>query len=282
MVQYFRNPIDLLTAGHRRGADGRARAQPGPLARQPQHPEPGRSTKTVTFLRETAQSLAAAPRRGDRSLREYPAAGRYFNLNPPVVSTQLHAAVVARPSCTAAAMRRELAVATRRWTASCSAGHSWPPRALAGSAACRCRHRRRKTAGLPRIAEIKIYVDRDDATARKSCRQAVGGTDSRTVPTRLHDEEYTRLGFRGRHRAALRPSGAGLRARAGRPGDRSDGRRAVRRRRSRHAAAISSRKWPASRRARLPAVHVLGAGRRRPGHRAAVRRRPAVSWGRGK
>jgi 5,10-methylenetetrahydromethanopterin reductase len=199
LVQYFRSPVDVADAAaaiselmdDRELSLGIARGNPGT-------PTLVKSTRPVTFLRETAQSLAALLAGQTVQFRDYPTLASYFNLEPgrayrlnfqPSAPIKLYCGGNAPRSLAVGGATMDGIVFGWTFLAAARSGRLRPLLQVAEDAA-RAAGRR---APSPRIAEIKIYIDRDDATARQDCRRAVGGRILGLFQRGYTVEEYARL-----------------------------------------------------------------------------------------
>ncbi len=181
LVQYFRNPVDAAdsAAAVSELMDGRELSL-GISRGNPNTPSLIKSVKPVTFLRETARALTALFAGDTVQFAEYPTLASYFNLEPQrPYRLNFHPSSPVKLYCGGNAPR-SLAVAGETmdgivfgWTflAAARAGRLLPLLQIADEAAAAAG----RAPLSPRVAEIKIYIDRDDAVARRHCREAVGG-----------------------------------------------------------------------------------------------------------
>jgi len=192
IVQYFRNPVDLADSvatiaelmGGRELSLGLSRGNPST-------PNLVASPKPVTFLRETAQSLRLLLDGETVRFGDYPTLAAYFNLRPdrpfrlnfsgggPI---KLYCGGNAPLSLQVARDTMDGIVFGWTFLAAARAGRLGPLMDVFGKPG-------------PRVAEIKLYIDRDDATARANCRHAVAGRIAGLFERGYTDEEYTRLGI---------------------------------------------------------------------------------------
>ncbi len=199
LVQYFRSPVDVADAAATISElmDGRelslgiARGNPGT-------PSLVKSTKPVRFLREMAQSLAALLAGETVQFENYPVLANYFNLEPdrayrlnfrPSSPVKLYCGGNAPRSLAVGGATMDGIVFGWTFLAAARSGRLGPLLRIAEEAA--------QTAGRPapspRIAEIKVYIDRNDAAARDECRRAVGGRIVGLFQRGYTAEEYARL-----------------------------------------------------------------------------------------
>ncbi len=180
LVQYFRNPVDVADAAAAISElmDGRE-LDLGVSRGNPSTPGLVRSPKPVTLLRETAESLQLLLSGRPVRFGDYPAVATYFNLQPDheYRLNFLHERIgPVKLYCGGNAPRSlDVAGATMHgivfgWTflGAARAGQLGPLLSIADDRA----HRDGRAAPLPRVAEIKLYVARDDAAARNECRDA--------------------------------------------------------------------------------------------------------------
>lgn len=194
IVQYFRSPLDLADAV---GAiaelmDGRELSL-GISRGNPSTPGLVRSVKPVTFLRETALALRRLLDCETVQFRDYPLLAEYFNLQPdrefrlnfePGRAVKLYCGGNAPLSLKVGGETMEGIVFGWTFLAAARAGRLAPLlRAFDGA------------ADAPKVAEIKLYIDRDDARARESCRRATAGRILGLFQRGYTDEEYARLGI---------------------------------------------------------------------------------------
>jgi alkanesulfonate monooxygenase SsuD/methylene tetrahydromethanopterin reductase-like flavin-dependent oxidoreductase (luciferase family) len=201
LVQYFRNPIDVADAvatiaelmDGRELSLGISRGNPG---------TPGlvRSVKPVGMLRETAHSLQHLLHGEAVQFRDYPTLASYFNLAPEREYRLNFSTNSAVPLYCGGNAPLSLAVAGEcmdgivwGWTflAAARAGRLGPLLELADDTA----RRAGRPAPLPRVAEIKIYLDADDARARAQCRRAVATRIVGLFQRGYTSEEYERSGI---------------------------------------------------------------------------------------
>jgi alkanesulfonate monooxygenase SsuD/methylene tetrahydromethanopterin reductase-like flavin-dependent oxidoreductase (luciferase family) len=180
LVQYFRNPVDAADAAAAVSElmDGRE-LDLGISRGNPSTPGLVRSPKPVTLLRETAEILQLLLSGLPVRFGDYPAVATYFNLQPTYDYhlNFLHERVgPIKLYCGGNAPRSlEVAGASMNgimfgWTflGAARAGQLGPLLSIADTRA----RRDGRPAPLPRVAEIKLYVARDDAAARAECRSA--------------------------------------------------------------------------------------------------------------
>ncbi len=201
LVQYFRNPVDTadaaaalseLMAG-RELSLGLARGNPGT-------PSLVKSPKPVTFLRETAQSLRALLDGQPVKFCDYPLVAAYFNLEPqrtyrlnfsPRGSVKLYCGGNAPLSLAVGGETMEGIVFGWTFLAAARTGRLSQLLAIAEDAA----RKASRPSPSPRIAEIKIYLDNDNAAARAHCRQAVAGRILGLLQRGYTSDDYARLGI---------------------------------------------------------------------------------------
>jgi alkanesulfonate monooxygenase SsuD/methylene tetrahydromethanopterin reductase-like flavin-dependent oxidoreductase (luciferase family) len=197
IVQYFRSPLDLADAV---GAiaelmDGRELSL-GISRGNPNTPGLVRSVKPVTFLRETAVSLRRLLDCETVQFRDYPVVAEYFNLQPerefrlnfqPGDSVKLYCGGNAPLSLKVGGQTMAGIVFGWTFLAAARAGRLAPLLQTFTESG--------GSAAAPKIAEIKLYVDRDDARARESCRRATAGRILGLFQRGYTDEEYARLGI---------------------------------------------------------------------------------------
>jgi 5,10-methylenetetrahydromethanopterin reductase len=199
LVQYFRSPVDVADAAAtiselmdgRELSLGLARGNPGT-------PSLVKSNKPVTFLRETAQSLAALLAGETVHFGNYPTLASYFNLEPerayqlnfrPPSPVKLYCGGNAPRSLAVGGATMEGIVFGWTFLAAARSGRLGPLLQVAADAA----RATGRPAPSPRIAEIKVYIDRDDGKAREACRRAVGGRILGLFQRGYTVEEYARL-----------------------------------------------------------------------------------------
>lgn len=194
IVQYFRSPLDLADAV---GAiaelmDGRELSL-GISRGNPSTPGLVRSVKPVTFLRETALALRRLLDCETVQFRDYPLLAEYFNLQPdrefrlnfePGRAIKLYCGGNAPLSLKVGGETMEGIVFGWTFLAAARAGRLASLLRTFGGA-----------PDAPKIAEIKLYIDRDDARARESCRRATAGRILGLFQRGYTDEEYARLGI---------------------------------------------------------------------------------------
>jgi alkanesulfonate monooxygenase SsuD/methylene tetrahydromethanopterin reductase-like flavin-dependent oxidoreductase (luciferase family) len=199
IVQYFRSPLDLADAV---GAiaelmDGRELSL-GISRGNPNTPGLIRSVKPVTFLRETALALRRLLDCETVQFRDYPVLAEYFNLQPerpfrlnfqPGGAIRLYGGGNAPLSLRVGGETMSGIVFGWTFLAAARAGRLEPLLTTFTDAG--------GSSSAPKIAEIKLYVDRDDARARESCRVATAGRILGLFQRGYSAEEYARLGIPG-------------------------------------------------------------------------------------
>jgi alkanesulfonate monooxygenase SsuD/methylene tetrahydromethanopterin reductase-like flavin-dependent oxidoreductase (luciferase family) len=180
LVQYFRNPVDVADAAAAVSElmDGReldlgiSRGNPG---------TPGlmRAPKPVSILRETAEALQRLLTGEPVTFVDYPTLARYFNLNPShayqlnflrerIGPIKLYGGGNAPLSLAVAGAAMHGVMFGWTFLAAARSGQLEGLLEIADDGA----RRAGRPAPLPRVAEIKLYVARDDAAARAVCRHA--------------------------------------------------------------------------------------------------------------
>jgi alkanesulfonate monooxygenase SsuD/methylene tetrahydromethanopterin reductase-like flavin-dependent oxidoreductase (luciferase family) len=201
LVQYFRNPVDVADAVAAIGElmDGRELSL-GLARGNPSTSNLLRLVKPVTFLRETARALRRLLDGDVVQFADYPVLGEYFNLQPErAYRLNFRSSSPIRLYCGGnAPLSLAVGGATMDgiifgWTflAAARAGRLGPLLEIAKQAA----HTAGRPAPTPRIAEIKLYVDRDDATARLNCKRAVASRIIGLFGRGYTWDEYARLGI---------------------------------------------------------------------------------------
>ncbi len=194
IVQYFRNPVDLAdsVATIAELMDGRELSL-GISRGNPSTPSLLGAPKPVTFLRETAQALRRLLDGETVRFADYPTLAAYFNLRPDRPFRLNFSSSGGGPIRLYCGGNAPLSLRVARdtmhgvvfgWTflAAARAGRLAPLMEIFGKPG-------------PRIAEIKLYIDRDDARARDSCRHAVAGRIAGLFERGYTDAEYTALGI---------------------------------------------------------------------------------------
>jgi alkanesulfonate monooxygenase SsuD/methylene tetrahydromethanopterin reductase-like flavin-dependent oxidoreductase (luciferase family) len=180
LVQYFRSPVDVADAAAALSElmDGRE-LDLGISRGNPSTPGLVRSPRPITLLRETAEALQELLSGGTVRFAEFPSVGAYFNIEPSHAYRLnfLHERVGPVKLYCGGNAPRSLEVAGAcmdgivfGWTFLGAARSGQLGRLLA-IADDRARQANR-SAPLPRVAEIKLYIGHDDAAARAECRLA--------------------------------------------------------------------------------------------------------------
>jgi alkanesulfonate monooxygenase SsuD/methylene tetrahydromethanopterin reductase-like flavin-dependent oxidoreductase (luciferase family) len=180
LVQYFRNPVDVADAAAALSElmDGRE-LDLGISRGNPNTPTLVRSPRPVTLLRETAEVLQQLLSGRAVQFEKYPSVKAFFNLEPShayrlnflherVGPVKLYCGGNAPLSLEVAGACMDGIVFGWTFLGAARAGQLGT---LLGIADERARLSNRP-APLPRVAEIKLYVARDDAAARAGCRLA--------------------------------------------------------------------------------------------------------------
>jgi 5,10-methylenetetrahydromethanopterin reductase len=199
LVQYFRSPVDTADAVATVAElmDGRELSL-GLSRGNPNTPSLIKSIKPVTFLRETAQALGALLAGETVQFADYPTLASYFNLERqrayrlnfrPSSPVKLYCGGNAPRSLAVGGETMDGIVFGWTFLAAARAGRLAPLLQIADESAAAAS----RASPSPRIAEIKIYIDRDDAVARQHCRQAVGGRILGLFQRDYTPDEYARL-----------------------------------------------------------------------------------------
>ncbi|HEY2596386.1 MAG TPA: LLM class flavin-dependent oxidoreductase [Chloroflexota bacterium] len=180
LVQYFRNPVDVADAAAAISElmDGRE-LDLGISRGNPSTPGLMRSPKPVGLLRETADALQLLLSGRPLKFAEYPTLADYFNLQPNheyrlnflherVGPVKLYCGGNAPRSLDVAGASMDGIVYGWTFLGAARAGQLGPLLSIADERA----HAAGRSAPLPRVAEIKLYVARDDTAARDECRHA--------------------------------------------------------------------------------------------------------------
>jgi 5,10-methylenetetrahydromethanopterin reductase len=196
LVQYFRSPVDVADAIATISElmDGRELSL-GISRGNPSTPRLLRSPKPVSILRETAEALQRLLTGDPVRFADYASLAAYFNLEAdhayrlnfhPNGNVRLYCGGNAPRSLTVAGTSMHGIVFGWTFLAAAHAGRLGSLLNIADAAA----RAAGRPAPLPRVAEIKLYVSRDDRAAREFCRRA---TASRLVG--LFDRGYTSSDF---------------------------------------------------------------------------------------
>jgi alkanesulfonate monooxygenase SsuD/methylene tetrahydromethanopterin reductase-like flavin-dependent oxidoreductase (luciferase family) len=197
IVQYFRNPVDLAdaVAAISELMDGREFSL-GLSRGNPSTPSLLRAVKPVSFLRETAVSLRRLLDCETVHFKEFPTLADYFNLQPerpfrlnfqPGGPIKLYCGGNAPLSLNVGGETMEGIVFGWTFLAAARAGRLEPLLRTFTDAG--------GSTAAPKVAEIKLYVDRDDARARESCRAATAGRVVGLFDRGYTPEEYAALGI---------------------------------------------------------------------------------------
>jgi alkanesulfonate monooxygenase SsuD/methylene tetrahydromethanopterin reductase-like flavin-dependent oxidoreductase (luciferase family) len=200
LVQYFRSPLDVADAASaiselmegRELSLGISRGNPSThlLVDSP---------KPVTMLRETADALHQLLAGERVQFAQYPTLATYFNIVPqhayqlnfaPQSPVRLYCGGNAPLSLAVAGTSMDGIVFGWTFLAAARSGRLGGLLKIAEDAA----REAGRPVPLPRVAEIKIYVDADDAAARAYCRRAVAGRMVGLFERGYTGDDYARLG----------------------------------------------------------------------------------------
>jgi alkanesulfonate monooxygenase SsuD/methylene tetrahydromethanopterin reductase-like flavin-dependent oxidoreductase (luciferase family) len=199
LVQYFRNPVDTADAlaAVSELMDGRELSV-GISRGNPSTPSLVKSPKPVTFLREYAESLQALLAGDTVHFADYPTLAMYFNLEPqrpyrlnfrPRSPIKLYCGGNAPKSLAVGGATMDGIVFGWTFLAAARCGRLGPLLTIAEDSA----RGAGRACPAPRIAEIKLYIDRDDAAARDACRRAVAGRLAGLFQRGYTAEDYAAL-----------------------------------------------------------------------------------------
>jgi alkanesulfonate monooxygenase SsuD/methylene tetrahydromethanopterin reductase-like flavin-dependent oxidoreductase (luciferase family) len=200
LVQYFRSPLDVADAAAAVSElmDGRELTL-GISRGNPNTHLLVDSPKPVTMLRETAQALHQLLAGERVQFSSYPLLAAYFNIVPersyqlnfaPRSPVPLYCGGNAPLSLAVAGSSMDGIVFGWTFLAAARSGRLGGLLEIAEHAALEAG----RPVPLPRVAEIKIYVDESDAAARAYCRQAVAGRMLGLFERGYTGDEYARLG----------------------------------------------------------------------------------------
>ena len=265
LVQYFRSPLDVADAAAAISElmDGRELTL-GISRGNPNTHLLVDSPKPVTMLRETAQALHQLLAGERVQFSAYPSLAAYFNIVPqrtyqlnfaPPSPIPLYCGGNAPLSLAVGGSSMDGIVFGWTFLAAARSGRLSGLLEIAETAA----REAGRAVPLPRVAEIKIYVDQSDAAARAYCRQAVAGRMVGLFERGYTGDEYARLGIATADIQRLFEAGLRRRKRTRplRADHRLDDRRPLRRRRPHALPRTPGRSVAACTRARLSPAHVL-------------------------
>ena len=199
-VQYFRNPVDLADSVAAVSEIMEGEELSIGLARgNPYTPNLINTAKPVSMLRETAQCLTALLAGETVAFRDYPSSGAYFNFNPdepfrlnfgPKTPVKLYCGGNAPLSLAIGGEFMDGLIYGGEYKAAATAGRIPEALKIFNQAAAKAG----KGSDLPKVAEIKLSVSRNEAAARDFAKHTAGRRILGLRRRGYSPEEITRLG----------------------------------------------------------------------------------------
>ena len=200
MVQYFRSPIDAATSATSVAEMMDGRELSIAIARGNQRtPEKADSPKPITMLRETAQALSTLLAGESVAIAEFPTVANYFNLPltasyrldmAPPGNVRLYCGGNGPLSMAVGGRHTDGLLFGARFLSMAKAGKLPPLLSVFDNAAADVGKR-----DMPKVAEIKLSVDRDHDLAREHFSARAGSRLAGLTQLSFTPEEVAKLGI---------------------------------------------------------------------------------------